>query len=590
MSTNPRDFHTKPRVEPIILSAIKRPNHFKTTLNTTFMQNLISRVNNKPSSVINARINDESGLNYEQRRNIDLVQQVLNGRLNVLQEFRNVSDLFRIYGNVLRDRLPPDFNTSLKTSEKALFNFDYQREAVSNLKSNNPNSFLIVPISSYGHMFAANIRKRGDEFAVTVVNKGARGHRQQFEEYNMKEENVNKILEAIILKTDYKIEQIYQAFDRYSNSHHTLGIQNTNQKVGNCFIKEPENAIKFAVATRNLSNEDFEKIRFNMFDFNRKNFKVKWDISTAEIHGQFVKEVMRENPAIAPMLASEFKTYAENKQFREMLQANTDLVESLSSAYDPKGDTYNMESPDRLKKLLSHINYDTLMQNGGEIRRLAQSTQDSDYFDIYNRTRYYAENSKNFFSEFAGIENLFNLPKLFNLNPVPSLEEKIKQNLDLTEPYFPNVVNQVKLDYHSAFFMSGTSLAMKGRFDEALNKLNVSIDLYPHHSMPYAFRGIIHSEMGNGQMAVEDIRHALALNPDDPLANQLIKELSKNTNNSKHLFSKHSRQIQNYIRFSLVPDVEKRHGNNKSEQINELRDKMLHKGKETVKNLTLDAM
>jgi hypothetical protein len=97
---------------------------------------------------------------------LDLVHQTLNQTSNHVQEYDNVVDLFRIYNKILSKRTTNSFQESIEKSMKAYKDEKQLIKSVLDLKVNEGDSFLIMPIASNTHQFSSVIRKTPKHFLL----------------------------------------------------------------------------------------------------------------------------------------------------------------------------------------------------------------------------------------------------------------------------------------------------------------------------------------------------------------------------------------------------------------------------------------
>jgi hypothetical protein len=281
----------------------------------------------------------EQNLSSTERRRLDMIQQVLNVHSNGSNEKENICDLFKTYANLIKESKKSNATLPLERSEISFRDKHTLKMHVKSLENNNPQSFLIMPLYSNNHMFATVIRKRGDKFVSTIVNKGDRpSMRGQFVEHTLSESGIEELINDLHNNMGEKATRtIYSIFNKHSDSHRILNMYSRDQKVGNCYIKEPENAIKYALATMDFTNEQFD----DLFQ-NKIHFKPKWDELTVNTHRRLVEDVAKEHPNMIPVLQSEMYVYEINKQFREAVEKNVLIL------------------PEKINEFLPYVNIDTL--------------------------------------------------------------------------------------------------------------------------------------------------------------------------------------------------------------------------------------
>jgi hypothetical protein len=267
---------------------------------------------------------------YRKSYIMNQVNCILSLDRNRQTDYRNVSELFDTYNKVLADKSDGDFKNSIKKSkesfEKQCFGdsavHKYEIEA---LEKNNASSFLIVPLVSTNHLFCAVVRKTDEGFSATLVNASKGGRRGDdrgsyvgYQEYVFANGNEVKLLDIFEkLKHGFGIlsrvtnEGIYKMFENAKDTGYPLNIVSRDQKDGNCYVKEPEKAIKFALDTSNLSLENIKNLR----NLNKKAYTPKWPMSSREVHDRYIKQLIKENPKMKDDLTIKYHQYLQYKDY-----------------------------------------------------------------------------------------------------------------------------------------------------------------------------------------------------------------------------------------------------------------------------------
>jgi hypothetical protein len=145
-----------------------------------------------------------------------------------------------------------------------------------------------------------------------------RGQHVGYEEYIFKKDNIDKLATAVE-QTKHGFgfgiklsnSEIYDMFEAYSDDKFQLNIISRDQKDGNCYVKEPEKAIKYALYTSNFSQQMLQKLR----DPKSPVLTPKWPIPTEEVHRNYVSQLIEENPERAQQLSEKLETYLKYKNF-----------------------------------------------------------------------------------------------------------------------------------------------------------------------------------------------------------------------------------------------------------------------------------
>lgn len=261
---------------------------------------------------------------------VNQVDCILSLDANNSNDHTKVSELFTTYNKILNDKTTPEFQNSLNESKDCIKSSLWSgskiyEEKVNSLKKNKPQSFLVVPISSTNHLFCALVRKNHEGFSATLVNasKGGRrgddrGDRVGYEEYIFHQDNLPNLIKAFTKTNMHQSgfsaltnEEIYKLFEQLSDKRFPLNVVSRDQKDGNCYIKEPEKAIKFALATSNFSHGNLLALR----NPNQVAFKPKWPLQTEEVHRRYINELIQENPTMSTVLTNRFEKHLSYKHY-----------------------------------------------------------------------------------------------------------------------------------------------------------------------------------------------------------------------------------------------------------------------------------
>lgn len=459
----------------------------------------------------------EKNLNYTERRMIDLVHQTLNQNSNNIQDYQNVVDLFKVYNKALASKTNDDFKKSMQNSGLSYQNDKVLEKNVLDLNPNNPNSFIILPIASTTHQFAAVIRREDDHFSATVINKGERPRANTFSRDEVKPDGTQmystKIKSPVFMRYDIKphvmpkllknlrdsignesTHQVYHTLKNNASKVSALNIEAKNQKVGNCFIKEPENAIKFAFATKDFTKEDFKKIEPNFIKFSSK-----WDSLTDQMHRNFISVIRNEFPKISKILNIRYENYSMNKRFRELMEKdpNKDCEKALIKAFDSEGRYRGIEPKTRMKKMMANVNIDTMEEYGCKLIDLAKSLDDKKFFKGVESASYMTNGLA-----FPGLSK--------RLGPKQTII-----TLDSIKENFPFLAGQLKYEYAASLFWDGVTLGET--FHRPKNiELDLAKELYPYNYHNHCYSGALKLETGQAEdipKAVKDLDTAISLKP-----------------------------------------------------------------------------
>lgn len=269
---------------------------------------------------------------------------ILNLDANNNNDHRKVSELFSTYGKILQDYTSPEFRKSMEISKNCIEESirrgnDVYDDKIMDLKINNPQSFLIIPICTNNHLFCSLVRKNDDGISSTLINASSGGRRGDdrgthvaYEEYIFKMDNIGKfvqILYKVNMHLNFRISnyKVYDLFENKADEKHALNVFSRDQKDGNCYVKEPEKAIKYAIATSDFSQKKLRSLRY----LNKDYFKPKWPIATKEVHRRYIAWLIAGNPQLKDELSSRFSKYLEYKNFGKEDMSAKMLVSGQSS-------------------------------------------------------------------------------------------------------------------------------------------------------------------------------------------------------------------------------------------------------------------
>jgi hypothetical protein len=277
----------------------------------------------------------------------NLTAQILSRKDNESFDREMQEVVLDIYLNVIKDHckksgLPKNF--PIKAFESSLLESRYffsNPEALNFNTLNQSDRFLVVPVYSYGHAFSAVVRKLDEEkYSITFVNLGARpfeknGHGNQYKEFVYSKEDALKVLKdhSYSLRIHYPARavttnQAYKNFALKAKETYTLNVTSRDQKVGNCFLKNIEKGIRYALALGLSKAEDR--------NFNPGNLRVaietggKWkvkflkpihkmgaktnDLTTVELRRDLVNALIKKFPEYQTDIAKEWKFYEKRKE------------------------------------------------------------------------------------------------------------------------------------------------------------------------------------------------------------------------------------------------------------------------------------
>lgn len=302
--------------------------------------------NTEPTSNI-----DFNRLQNKKRRLTNLFYSIINYSSATLFEPESINYIFKYYGKILKEKYQTnsEFDNSMKNSLSCSRETNELKRHISLLKTDDPDSFIVMPLFSGIHTLSAVIRKQNDGLKFYAIDKFTTHFTSGLPkspyatEFVIKKGMENKLIDDLNEKAFFvDTPDIFKTLREYSEKEYELKIKHREQKLFTCLYKEPEAGIKFAFATRNLTNDQFKKLRMNN-QFS-KNFRVKWDKdinATMEIHRRFLDKLKESNPDVnLSDLDAVFNNYAQNKIFRREYEKTSNLSKAINAAFPGSGESH----------------------------------------------------------------------------------------------------------------------------------------------------------------------------------------------------------------------------------------------------------
>jgi hypothetical protein len=284
-------------------------------------------------------------LNAKDIRN--LTAQILSRKDNESFDREMQELVVDIYLDVINDHfkkssIPKDF--PIKEFEKSIEDSRYffsNPDAINFDSLNKANKFLIIPVYSYGHAFSAVVRKlEEDKFSVTFVNLGARPFERdrsgnQYKEFVYNKEDAIKVLKdhsySIRLyypKRAVDTRKAYQNFAKDAKEEYLLHLTSRDQKVGNCFLKNIEKGIRYALALGLSKTEDksFDPNTLRVGIEGGGKYKVKFlkpihkpgdktnDLETVALRKDLIDALLKKFPEYEKVIMQEWTLYQKRKE------------------------------------------------------------------------------------------------------------------------------------------------------------------------------------------------------------------------------------------------------------------------------------
>jgi hypothetical protein len=224
---------------------------------------------------------------------------------------------------------------------------------------NEKRRFLLLPVYTKGHAFCAYVRKQEeDKYSITFINldvsskQSAKGI-NSYEEYIYTKKRALDILDIFsfsarnyFLSKTVDTEFAYSTFKYLSMEKYNINVVSRNQKLGNCFIKNMEKGLRYALAIElsKAIDENFETSSLRI-DNKTKDINEKYRVKFLE---PFFKAGNRRNNFTTLQLKEELVKSLTNKFFKYKNEINSEWSvykskkENNSSEIQTKGRKSNI--------------------------------------------------------------------------------------------------------------------------------------------------------------------------------------------------------------------------------------------------------
>jgi hypothetical protein len=360
---------------------------------------------------------------------MNLVNMILNLDHNDSNNYKKVLDVYAHYIDFKEIPFSQDFRKSLQSSKNAIFRLEAIQKEIECLKKNDSNSFLVLPLLGYGHLWSTVIRNTNEGISATVINKGLRYLHDPVEEFVFKHENLGKLIHTLDFASGMEdVNLVYKTFLNNSDASYNLKINAGPQKVGNCFTKNIQAGIKFAAATRNMSPNKINSFRYKGYTSlgtkRKRSTTFKWEnIPTMKAQKLFVEDVIQKNPRIREEAKSSLDIYMGNKLLREKLKKGMNPNKSIIASFqkDPSADPQHEH--DLIKSHLKKITSYTFDKFSHQLAPIIKKLGDSKMTEAYEKLKFYKHLGKTFsknsafsFYVSAGFDPFKSLERIFDPN------------------------------------------------------------------------------------------------------------------------------------------------------------------------------
>ena len=262
--------------------------------------------------------------------------------------------------DIVKQELPKsfpakEFESSLNESRYFMFNpKDINLDSL-----DDKNRFLMTPVFSMGHAFSVVSNKLDDNrYSLTFVNLGDRPFEKgdkQYKEFVYTKYEATKILKdySIDIRLDYPQKVVntrtaYKNFAKTALESYNLNVTSRDQKTGNCFTKNLEKGIRYALA---LGISQSNEAGFNPSDLRVSRegegvYKVKFlkpihrfgektnDFTTLQLKEELMKEIIKKFPSCKEEINIQFNEYKMYKEAKKELYPDKHSRTRSGKKYD----------------------------------------------------------------------------------------------------------------------------------------------------------------------------------------------------------------------------------------------------------------
>ena len=257
-----------------------------------------------------------------------------------------------ILDNMKKGQIPKDFPIGQFEKSVEQSRLFFSRPDALNFDSlNEKNRFLILPIYSFGHAFSAIVKKTNDpdKYSITLVNLGARpfemdGKGTSYKEYVCKKQDAIDVIKkhSYNVRLHYpqravQTQRAYKNFSAKAQEEYTVNVQSRDQKLGNCFLKNIEKGLRYALAIglSKVGDPNFTEDSLRVTAKSGEKQKVKFlkpihkpgektnELTTLELRKQLVDALAKRFPEYKKEIMEQWDIYKSKKSLtRDIVHHN----------------------------------------------------------------------------------------------------------------------------------------------------------------------------------------------------------------------------------------------------------------------------
>lgn len=401
--------------------------------------------------------------------------QILNLSSNYSDDKNYLINMIGHLSNIFKNLTDNDFKKSIYDSMESIKTPNILSEKIKSLENNKVNSFLLTIAFSWDHSIPVIFRKVENKISATIVNKTFKDIGGQYIEFLF---NDVRTIEKLLSESNSKIrtEDLYMKFFKECTNFCVLGINSKGQKEFNCFLKEPEAAVKFLLSTRDFTIENLIRLRNPEI-----NFHPKWPCETTKTRRMFLDDILQQNnedQVLKEKLEYTFNIYEMNKNFRRYLKDGARVSYAINNSFPSNCN-------DIEKTFVSFLTTETIMKYGREIYEHLSCLNNKEILYDFNQ-----------------------IVSITSQNAYVAVDPEYLKKLKNTYTF---VARQLREKVANALRQNATEGGIE--IKEKLKLIDKSLSIYPKFSEALCLKGDLLLNKQNNHAAIKNYRTASELKP-----------------------------------------------------------------------------
>ena len=378
-------------------------------------------------------------------------QQIKDQALQLLGYSNNVLALDKYdfasclsnFSTILKEHVSKSFNTSLNNSIECMVSPEKYASSIVNSESDNKQSFILAPMSTYNGFFTCLFYKNADNFECILINNDKD---YSFESYTIPKNRLRYltpylgVFSAPVNKLEHPHDVLLQCTNEPSYVYN-FDVKNNYQSP---FI-DIENGLKYAYCS--AISKELKALAFPMDN-----------IST---HIQYLANIKKDCPDLKRYIDNLSEVYSVNELFKNF------CINNPNASFEEKLQQFKLNFYPNLPKSLNTLDLENLRDNFDFLHTLCVNDE---------------RNSLVFFA--SAIENV--KPFLTSGGDI----EDFKDIFEICQKYFPNVSSQLSKFCAQSYYQLGNDKFNKGDYVNALKLYANCLMFNPNHALCHYKRGI----------------------------------------------------------------------------------------------------